>query len=192
MHSSAMRAALGTNSASGVCEEPNRRRIKDPRKSSRASAASSGKVIMDATPMQVPSRAQLRISFYFQAIASIAHLRCPVRRIATRAMPHRARSLVHRVKSRELIIGRSARELMGSLQHRSLTAWLQTAPRARRQAMPVYARIIMVLVAALLGWTMLRAARSGTVVDDGRSYVEGDQPSLFVFIMIARFFCILF
>ncbi len=58
--------------------------------------------------------------------------------------------------------------------------------------MPVYARVIMVLVAAFLGWTMLRAARSGTVIDDARSYVEGDQPNLFVFIMIARFFCILF
>jgi hypothetical protein len=58
--------------------------------------------------------------------------------------------------------------------------------------MPIYGRFIMLGLAIFLAWTMLRAARSGTVIDDGRAYVESERPGMFVLVMIGHFLCILF
>jgi hypothetical protein len=58
--------------------------------------------------------------------------------------------------------------------------------------MPIYARCIMLALAIFLAWTMLRAARSGTVFDNGRAYVESERPAMFVLVMIGHFFGILF
>jgi hypothetical protein len=58
--------------------------------------------------------------------------------------------------------------------------------------MPVYGRIIMGCIAIGIAWTMVRAARSGVVHSEDRSYAENDQPGMFVLMMIGDFVCILF
>jgi hypothetical protein len=58
--------------------------------------------------------------------------------------------------------------------------------------MPLTARFIIGCLAVFLAWTMIRAAKSGTVFDDGRAYVEGERPGMFVLVMIGHFVCILF
>ena len=58
--------------------------------------------------------------------------------------------------------------------------------------MPLFARFVMGCLAVFIAWTMLRAARSGTVFDDGRAYGESGRPAMFIVVMIGHFICVLF
>lgn len=58
--------------------------------------------------------------------------------------------------------------------------------------MPLYGRVIMGCLAAFMAWSMLRAWRTGVAYDENATYVENDQPTMFIAAMAGQLFAMLF
>jgi hypothetical protein len=52
--------------------------------------------------------------------------------------------------------------------------------------MPLYGRIIMAALALFVGWTMVRACRSGTVFSAGIAYSLDERPMMFTLAIVAH------